>query len=177
MNEVPAASPIRLLIYHMRQDDSRKCTSLKLFHFGLAKPLSRKSSIPRRAVVLNPKATNVLCRLDRKLTLVGGLVAIDCSWEKAEDVFSHDFRGFNRRLPALVAANPVNYGQISKLSSVEALAAVLCIFGFESQAKDILSKFKWGETFLVLNRELLRDYRQAEDQREVEKIEKEYFRG
>ena len=104
-----------------------------------------------------------------------GVVAIDCSWNKANIVFDRRFRGIYRRLPLLLAANPTNYGKIGLLSSVEALASALYIAGFEKQALKTLSIFKWGRSFSTLNESPLLEYRSAVDNKEAFKIEREFF--
>jgi pre-rRNA-processing protein TSR3 len=80
-----------------------------------------------------------------------GIVAVDCSWENAEELFGSKIRAQRRRLPELVAGNSINYNVINKLSTVEAFAGALIICGFTEQAREILSKFKWGQNFLQLN--------------------------
>jgi len=55
------------------------------------------------------------------------LLAIDCSWNLAKEVFFKRIGGKHRRLPALLAANPTNYSKLGILSSVEAVAASLYI--------------------------------------------------
>jgi pre-rRNA-processing protein TSR3 len=53
----------------------------------------------------------------------------------------------------MVAANPVNYGKVFKLSCAEALAGALKVLGYDDQAEYVMSKFKWGNNFFVINKE------------------------
>ena len=96
------------------------------------------------------------------------IVAVDCSWEKAEDTFSMIKKGMrSRALPFLVAANPVNYGHPYKLTTVEALASTLVILGKRQQAESLLNLFSWGPHFLHLNKQPLADYQSARTSRDV----------
>ena len=165
----------KLIIYNMGQDDPKKCTSKKLSRFGLAKNVNRSRDIPRTSLVLNPSSMNLLIPSDHNKIVERGITVIDCSWKRAGEVFVRRFPGSGRRLPKLLAGNPVNYGHIDVLSSVEAFAAALCIIGLRSQADEILSKFKWGSTFLTLNKEPLESYSQVKDASEMEATEIEYF--
>jgi pre-rRNA-processing protein TSR3 len=83
--------------------------------------------------------------------------------------------GEGRKLPTLLAANPVNYAKPHKLSSVEALAAALSIMGFRDRAVRLLSLFKWGETFLTLNSEPLESYSLADSLRAMSDTEAQFF--
>lgn len=83
--------------------------------------------------------------------------------------------GEHRALPYLVAANPVNFGRPMQLTTVEAIAAALVIFGEKKRAEDVLSKFNWGHTFLELNEEPLRRYAACADSTEVVEIQREYL--
>jgi pre-rRNA-processing protein TSR3 len=174
-NSLSESSSVKLFVYQMRQDDPRKCTSAKLCRFLLAKPVFHVSHIPRGAIVLNPAASEVLCPTDRELIRRRGLIAVDCSWEKADEVFARRFPGINRRLPLLLAANPVNYGRLFKLSSAEALAAALHIAGFKKEAGRLMSIFKWGSTFYTLNKRLLEEYSLAKNGGEIRNLERAYF--
>ncbi len=165
---------IKIIIYHAKQCDVKQCTALKLKKFNLAKIVYSVDKIPKGSIVLNPFADSVLSADDRE-PIKRGLVALDCSWKKAKDIFNRISRKtFQRRLPLLVAANPVNYGKIAMLSTVEALSAALYILGYKKEAEYLLSKFKWGETFIKLNRNLLEDY-SNKDKDGILEIEKEYF--
>lgn len=179
MSEMPVKSStipfgVRLYSLLLRQDDPRKCTSIKLARLGVLRPLHRLRHIPRSAILLNPTANSVFSQSDISF-LQSGLVAVDCSWNRVSDTFGRRFPGLNRRLPSLMAANPVNYGHLSKLSSAEALGGALYIAGFEDQAKLVLSKFKWGPTFLTLNNEPLKDYSQATSEEQIMRVEQMYF--
>jgi len=165
----------QIYVLQLRQDDPRKCTAAKLVRFKLAKPLYRIRQIPRRGLTLNPFAPTHLLGKDRAEALTHGLVAIDCSWEKAQLTFFAQLPGRNVKLPTLLASNPVNYAKPSKLSSLEALAASLYIMGFQEKADELLSTFKWGPNFLSLNREPLEAYGLASNEQELINAETQYF--
>lgn len=165
----------KILIYHAEQCDPKACTGAKLRRFGLAKVFYTPKRIPRGSIVLNPFTDKALSPEDRKY-LGNGLVALDCSWKHAAEVFQHLNRPIHSRiLPLLVAANPVNYGKVSKLGTAEAISAALYILGYEDEAGEIMSKFKWGPHFLQLNEELLERYKDAKSSAEIIKIQREYF--
>lgn len=154
--------PVRLVIYDFHQDDPKKCTSAKLRKFRYARPLFHLSKTPRNAIVLNPASQETISFKDRTRVEQYGLVGLDCSWKRSEEIFARIFSGENRRLPPLLAGNPTNYGILGMLSTVEALASALIITGFRNEAEKILSLFKWGNTFLSLNKEPLEAYSKRE---------------
>lgn len=162
---------MQLLVFLMKQDDPKKCTAAKLAHFRIAKAVHR---IPRKSIVLNPYSVTAICRHDSNLA--DSITAVDCSWEKAHNMFKLNLPGINRRLPLLLAANPVNYSKLGKLSSAEALAGALYILGFKEQAFEVMNKFKWGHTFFELNSEILEEYEKANNNSDIINIEEEYFR-
>ena len=161
------------LVYMLRQDDPSKCTAAKLAKFRLAEPVK---FIRRSSLVLNPFSKAPVMKKD--VEIADSVCAIDCSWERADEVLKHQrlvSHGIGRRLPAMLAANPVNYSKLGKLSSAEALAGSLYILGDKKLAADMMDKFKWGHTFLELNGNLLEDYSQADTARQMEQLEREYF--
>jgi len=81
----------------------------------------------------------------------------------------------SRRLPILLAANPINYGKPYRLSTAEAIAGALYILGFREQAEIVMSKFNWGEQFLILNREPLEAYAGAGSPEKVREEEEDFF--
>jgi pre-rRNA-processing protein TSR3 len=160
-------------VYMMRQDDPFKCTAAKLAKFRIAEPVR---FIKRDAIVLNPFSPTILTRKDAEIA--SSVCAVDCSWEKADDVAKHQkvfSAGIGRRLPAMLAANPTNYAKLGRLSSAEALAGALYILGEKNLAAEIMNKFKWGHTFLELNADPLEDYENAWTQEQVMQAEQEYF--
>jgi len=82
-----------------------------------------------------------------------------------------------RRLPYLLAANPVNYGRPFELTTVEALAAALYILGDSQRARELLDKFKWGSTFLNLNAAPLNEYADANTVSDLLATERAYIEG
>lgn len=85
--------------------------------------------------------------------------------------------GGERLLPFLIAANPVNYGRPLKLSCAEALAAALCIAGFEDESRVVLGKFGWADGFWRLNEGLLKAYAACASSEEVVRIQNDYLAG
>jgi len=131
--------------------------------------------LPKRAIVLNPLSKIAFSPADRQRIENFGLVALDFSWEHAERALLKNVRGTSRCLPYLIAGNPVNFGNPTKLSTVEALAAALYIAGFREEAHQLLSVFKWGHTFLEINRERLESYANAKDSTAVIELQKEFI--
>ena len=165
---------VNIYVIRLEGDDPRKSTALKLVRFGLAKRVGGPRDIPKGVVVLNPAADKVLTPLDRGLILKYGLVVIDASWNRGIEPIvkvCRRIRGHHRVLPVLFAGNPINYTIPTKLSSAEAIAAALYITGFKEDALRVLSLFKWGNTFLELNKELLEGYSKASTAGEVIKIQ------
>jgi pre-rRNA-processing protein TSR3 len=174
LHKKPDFNP-RVYVLLLKQDDPRKCTAARIARHRLAKPLFRIRQIPTRAIVLNPFASETVLPQDRSLVQENGLVAVDCSWEKVQGAFAMRTRGEPRKLPTLLAANPVNYAKMHKLSSVEALAASLVITGFRESAVRLLGLFKWGETFLTLNDQPLQSYSSANTSAEMSEAEAQFF--
>jgi len=166
---------VRVVVYHAKQCDPKKCTALKLSRHGLIRIVSQLRFLPKRAIVLNPFSETAFSPADRQRIEQHGLVALDCSWEHAEKVLSGHVRGTSRCLPLLVAGNPVNFGKPTKLTTVEALAAALIIAGFEEEARELLSVFTWGHTFLDLNGERLGKYSTARNSAEVVELQKTFM--
>jgi pre-rRNA-processing protein TSR3 len=167
--------PVSVTVYHAKQCDPKKCSTLKLKRHNLVRVVHRVRELPRGSVILNPFTPKAFSPADQERLKKRGLSALDCSWVHAKEVFNISSHWTPRCLPYLVAANPVNYGKPTKLSTVEALAAALYIAGFSEQAEELLSKFKWGPQFIILNEELLEGYAQAKTSAEVVKVQNEYI--
>lgn len=166
---------VKIVIYHAGQDDPKKCSALKLKRFGLARLVHQIRALPHGAIVLNPFSEKAFSPADHQIVSSRGLAAIDCSWIYANQIFEISMHGSSRALPYLIAANPVNYGTPTKLSTVEALAAALYIAGFREEAEMLLSKFKWGPEFIRLNQQFLDAYVKARDSTEVVELQKKFL--
>jgi pre-rRNA-processing protein TSR3 len=167
--------PVLVTVYHAKQCDPKKCSTLKLKRHNLVRVVHRTREIRRGAIILDPFTPKAFSPADRPILEKRGLSALDCSWVHAKEVFESSGYWAARCLPYLVAANPVNYGKPTKLSTVEALAAALYIAGFREQAEELLSKFKWGLQFIALNKELLEAYAQAKDSTEVVEVQLDFL--
>ena len=153
----------------LKQDDPRKCSAVKLVKFGLAKQVKQTTSY---TLVLNPFSKKTLFKSDKKF--VRSITGIDCSWNLVTTTFNKPFPGISRKLPPLLAGNPINYSKLNKLTTVEALAAAVYIMGDSDLTHTLLKKFKWGHTFFALNKNLLQDYSKAQSESEILEICHEY---
>ena len=145
---------IRILCFD--QDDPKKCTAKRLERFNLSDNHSNFKTLPPMGLVLDPFSEKILSGEDIPLAEVGGIVGVDCSWNKAPETFSRlRLMGLEpRSLPLVTPANPVNSGKVGKLTTAEAIASALLICGESEQAQKIMSVFKWGPAFLKLNSHL-----------------------
>ena len=160
---------MKLQVLMFYQDDPKKCTAAKIVKFGFANSIKKIST---NSLVLDPFSEHTLIPKDK--TLFNTIVGIDCSWNLAEQAFSKKFDGIKRKLPPLLAGNPVNYAKLNKLTTVEAMSAALYIVGLKHESLNLLDKFKWGHTFYELNQNLLEDYSNVNSEFEIEKILKDY---
>ena len=151
------------------QDDPKKCTAAKMVKFGLAQNIKKIGS---KGLVLDPFAEKTL--LPKDVSVINSIVGIDCSWNLADHAFSQKFNGIKRKLPPLLAGNPVNYSKLNKLTTAEAISGSLFILGFKEQSLELLNKFKWGHTFYELNQNLLNDYSQSETEDDIKTIITDY---
>ena len=169
-------SKFNLIIYHANEDDPKKCSAKKLNRFNLAYLTDNIKKIKKDAILLNPFAEKSLSREDNYIAKKNGIIAIDCSWKNAENSFEYlDKRNHSRALPYLIAVNPINYGKILKLTTLEAFAAALYILDDVDTAKKILNIYKWGPQFIEFNKEPLEDYRKAKNSKEIIQYMNQYF--
>lgn len=160
---------MKLQVLMFYQDDPKKCTAAKMVKFGLAQSIKKIGS---KGLVLDPFSEKTLLPKDK--SIINTIIGIDCSWNLVDQTFSKKFSGIKRKLPPLLAGNPVNYSKLNKLTTVEALAASLFILDSKDQALELLNKFKWGHTFYELNQNLLEEYSNLENELQIDLILKDY---
>lgn len=170
---------VPLHVIHLDQDDPKKCTSRKLYQNGLVNLHESANSAPRRGYLLDPRATTLFAPEDVGLVSLGGsIVVLDCSWKQIEeslDLISGRTKLEGRVLPLLLAANPISWGKVGRLSSAEALGASLAILGLWEQARSVLEPFAFGSQFLNLNKEPLDAYSKADSREVIVEIQTEFF--
>jgi pre-rRNA-processing protein TSR3 len=166
---------MKLFVYNARECDPKRCTAIRLHRAGKIKMIHRLSELPTGAILLDPLAEKALSKADADFARERGIVALDCSWKKIEQIIRIRGKMVPRSLPYLVASNPTYYGRPTILSTVEALSAALFILGNPVRAEELLKIFKWGPTFLKLNREPLEAYARAADSNEVVSIQQQFM--
>ena len=164
----------------LAQDDPKKNTAVKLSKRGTLRLHEKFTKLPRKGIILEPLCGKVLGPEDHSILLEegGSLVGLDCSWAQIEDSVQQVMKRTRlkaRMLPLLLAANPVNWGKPSKLTTAEALAASLYLIGNEKQARDLLSAFNWGEQLFVWNKEPLDAYKDSKSSKELVELQFEFF--
>ena len=82
-------SNIKLIVFHANEDDPRKCSAKKLQKFGFIKLETNIRKIPKDTVLLNPFAEKSLSKEDKDIAEKNGILAVDCSWENAENSFDY----------------------------------------------------------------------------------------
>ncbi len=160
----------KILYVDLKQDDPKKSTMRKLRDLGISKEVSRREM--NHHMVLRADAKTMMLHRDRDI-VQRGILLIEGSWNRDDLLYKFHF-SVERKLPVLIASNPVNYGKREKLSSAEALCAALFITGYRELSREIMGKFHWGHTFFELNGNLLDEYAAAESEQEIEQIQKEY---
>ncbi len=148
---------------------------MRLRKLGRIHVVFRQSDMPRGAILLDPFAEKAVSKEDLGTAERRGLVALDCSWKKIEQITSIKRWLEPRSLPYLIAANPTHYGRPTILSTAEALAAALFIMGKREEASTILGDFKWGPVFLELNQEPLEAYAGAANSADVVAAQQQFM--
>ena len=164
----------------LAQDDPKKNTAILASKRGDLTLHKTIRTLPKRGIILEPLCGKVFGPEDHDLLLKkrGALVGLDCSWANIEPSVERVMESTRlqpRMRPLLLAANPVNWGKPSRLTTAEALATVLYLVGRTEQAREVLGAFRWGERFFELNREPLDAYAAATTSEELVNLQFEFF--
>lgn len=167
--------PIPLWIDVTGEDHPKACTGRKLLRRGLASRRGGGRTRPRAGPIrLDPHAATPLSPADASRALAGGILAVDCSWNRLGERRGELPRSpGGRRLPYLLATNPQHYGRLSELNTAEALAAALWLLGERARAESLLAGFPGGPAFFEVNRRLLERYAACPDGESIVAAERE----
>ena len=172
--------PVAVHALWLAQDDPKKNTAVLAAKRGDMTLHKTVKSLPRRGIILEPLCGKVFGPEDHEMLLErgGAIVGLDCSWAQIESSVETVMRRTRlqpRMLPLLLAANPVNWGKPGRLTTAEALAAVLYLAGRKEQARQVLGAFRWGQRFFELNQEPLDAYAAARSSSELIELQFEFF--
>jgi pre-rRNA-processing protein TSR3 len=178
----PPDAALRLLIVLAGEDHPKACTGRRLLRWGRVVRVASEHASSPAPIVLDPFAPTPLSQADRAAAEEGGLLVVDCSWNRLSSrggfpgAESGDRpRGRHRRLPVLVATNPQHYGRVAQLNTVEAFSAALYVLGRSEEAERLSAGFRGGGEFLGVNRVRLDRYREAARPADVLAAEKALF--
>ncbi len=167
---------MELHVRYEGDDDPDKCSARKLARMDEAE-LHRATRSTPPGIVLNPFAEQALSPADRPTAGDGArhsrLVALDVPGDRRTGSVRP-----RRGAPLAPLPRRRQPGQLrpaDQLTTVEAIAAALVIFGEKKRAEDVLSKFNWGHTFLELNEEPLRRYAACADSTDVVDVQDDYL--
>merc|ERR1719383_776976 len=165
---------VKLAMWDLGQCDRNRCTGTRLARQGLIKELRLGAGHP--GVCLTPVGRAPVSWEDRELMRARGLSVVDCSWNRLDEVpFGQCKSKAPRLLPWLLAANPVNWGRPCKLSCAEALAAALFVCGWQEEAVEVLSRFKWGHSFFSINADILDRYASCRTSDQVLAVQSQFL--
>ena len=172
--------PVAVHALWLAQDDPKKNTAVLASKRGDMTLHKTVKSLPRRGIILEPLCGKVFGPEDHEMLLErgGAIVGLDCSWAQIESSVETVMRRTRlqpRMLPLLLAANPVNWGKPGRLTTAEALAAVLYLAGRKEQSRQVLGAFRWGQRFFELNQEPLDAYAAARSSSELIELQFEFF--
>lgn len=148
---------MKLYMWYFEQCDPKKCSGMALKRIGLLRTLPIKAKFS--GLVLTPATDKMISKADAEILVDFGVSVIDCSWAFFDSVSVRSVRTRERILPNLLAANPINYGKEFKLNCAEAIAAAYFLCGFEDEAHEIMSHFKYGPAFFAVNEFRFERYR------------------
>jgi pre-rRNA-processing protein TSR3 len=153
-----SSRPVPLWLLVAGEDHPKACTGRRLLRRHLVLPLSPERSPRRSPLLLDPHAEEPLGPADRPIALEGGVLGIDCSWNRLAERGGYPEGAAwlrkvrtRRRLPWLIAANPQHFGRVGELNTAEAFAAALYVLGEGMRARRLIEAFPGGATFLEIN--------------------------
>lgn len=157
----------KLAIWDTQQCDPKHCSGHWLAQHGYLRRMPVGRSF--RGIALSHHGTRTISPADREIVQEHGLVVLDCSWNRTEEVSLGllKAKGGHCLLPFLVSANRINYGKPFKLNDAEAFAAALYIVGMKAEAAQLLESFAYGEEFIKINKHLLDEYAACENGEQV----------
>lgn len=165
---------VKLAMWDSSQCDPKHCSGHWLAQHGYVKRLAVGTTF--QGLALSHHGQRVISPADRELVLAHGLVVLDCSWNRTEEISVSKLKCHAHvLLPFLVAANNINYGRPSKLNDAEAFAAALVIVGLREEAEQLLESFSYGEEFLKINHDVLEAYAACSSTEEVMKAQEKYL--
>lgn len=176
-------APVRLYLVLAEEDHPKACTGRRLLHRGLVHRVRSIEGISPPPIVLDPYAPEPLGPADRPAARRGGLLAVDCSWNRLTERGRFPGpspprgEGIRRRLPILIATNPQHYGRPAQLNTVEALAAALVLLGDREEAARLLEGFRGSGSFLAVNADRLAEYARGRDGDGIRAAERRLFGG
>ncbi len=178
-----ASAGVPLFLLLASEDRPRACTGRRLVRFGLVRPIGSAARLFPPPVLLDPRADLPLSSADWRSAQRGGLLGVDCSWNRfgarggypgAGDLVRIKER---RRLPWLLATNPQHFGRVGELNTAEAFSAGVRILGYPEQADRLLEGFAGGEAFRRVNAKALGEFVGADGPDAIVEAERRVYGG
>ncbi|CAL4121699.1 unnamed protein product, partial [Meganyctiphanes norvegica] len=175
-SDTEVSVPFDVAMWDLKHCDPKKCSGRKLVRMEMVRVLRLGQRF--NGLCLSPQGKKCVSPEDSSILLERGLAVIDCSWNRLKETPFNKMKSTHPRLlPYLLVFNSPLYGKTCtvRLSTIDSVRLTR-FFACEKEIAELyLNKFKWGQTFIEVNRELLDKYASCKTSSDVIEAQNNYL--